>query len=131
MFFFALPLACAGPRDSAGADADATTPTVSFVSPKEGDTVPAGALSLSIAVDHFVLEDPAKHNDGEPEGYLVVTWTEGSNGDSVQTGSTTPTLTIATPGAWTLTADLRFADGDELSERFDDFAPASIAITVQ
>ena len=131
MFFFALPLACAGPPDSAGADADAATPTVSFVSPADGDTVAAGDLALSIAVGHFVLEDPAKHDDGAAEGYLVVTWTDGSNGDSVQTGSTTPTIPIATAGAWTLTADLRFADGDELSERFDDFAPASIAIAVQ
>lgn len=120
-------LACAGAGDSTTTD----TPTVAFVSPADGDTVAKGDIPLSIAVDHFLLVDPAKHNDGEPEGYLQVDWTDGTTTDSVQTDSTTPTITLATAGSWTLTADLHFADGDGMDESFDDFVPASITITVQ
>ncbi len=129
MFLFVALSACAGSTDAESAEAE--TPTVAFVSPHDGDTVPAGEIAVSIAIGHFLLADPSKHTEGEAEGYLQVDWTDGTGSDSVQTGETTPTLSIATPGSWTLTADLIFADGDGMDEAFPDFAPASITITVE
>lgn len=129
MFVFVALSACAASTDAEAAEVE--TPTVTFVSPHDGDTVPAGEVAVSIAVAHFLLSDPGKHNEGEAEGYLQVGWTDGTDADSVQTGETTPTLPIGTPGSWTLTADLFFADGDGMDEAFSDFAPASITITVE
>jgi len=128
MLLIASLLACTGSSDDS---AVTPTPTVAFVSPHDGDTVAAGDVPLSITVTDFLLTDPAKHNEGEPEGYLQVDWTDGTTPDSVQTASTTPTITIATAGSWTLTADLFFEDGDGMDESFDDFVPASITITVE
>lgn len=119
-------LACTGPGDSATAE----TPTVAFLSPAEGESFPTGDVALSIAVNHFLLSDPAKHNEGEPEGYLHVSWTDGTTSDELDTGSTTPSLTIDTAGDWTVTADLRFADGDGMDEAFSDFTPATVGIVV-
>ena len=129
MFILAILAACSGAEK--GDSATAATPTVEFVSPADGATVPVGDVALSIAVTNFLLTDPAKHNDGEPEGYLQVDWSDGTTPDSVQTASTTPTIRIATAGSWTLTAGLYFADGDGMDESFDDFVPASITITVE
>ena len=129
MLFLAALLACTG--KDAGDSATPATPTVQFVSPSDGDTVPAGDIALSIAVENFLLTDPAKHNEGEPEGYLQVDWADGDDSSSIQTGETTPTISITTAGTWTLTADLYFADGDGMDESFDDFVPASITITVE
>lgn len=128
MFLLATLSACTGATEDS---TEAETPTVEFISPADGDTVTAGDIALSIAVEHFLLTDPAKHNEGEPEGYLQVDWTDGTTSASLETGSTTSTITIATAGSWTLTADLRFADGDGMDEEFGDFEPASIAITVE
>lgn len=129
MLLLAALIACTG--SDSGDSATAATPTVEFVSPADDATVPVGDVALSIAVENFLLTDPAKHNEGEPEGYLQVDWTDGTTPDSVQTASTTPTISIATAGSWTLTADLFFADGDGMDESFDDFVPASITITVE
>lgn len=127
MLILASLIACTGPSDSAATP----TPTVSFVSPHEGDQFVTGApIALSIAVDNFLLSDPAKHNEGEPEGYLHLSWTDGATSDSLDTGSTTPSIQIDTAHDWTLTADLRFADGDGMDEVFSDFVPATVGITV-
>lgn len=126
MLLLASLIACTGASDST----ETPTPTVTFVSPHEGDSFPAGDIGLSIAVDGFLLSDPAKHNDGEPTGYLQVDWTDGTTSDSLQTGSTTPTIRIDTAGSWTLTAGLYFADGDGMDEEFADFVPATVGITV-
>lgn len=122
---FAL-LACTGHGDSAATE----TPTVEILSPTDGETVPSGDVALSIAVNHFLLSDPAKHNEGEPEGYLHVAWTDGATSGELDTGSTTPSISIATAGDWTITADLRFADGDGMDEAFSDFVPATVGIVV-
>jgi hypothetical protein len=118
--------ACTGHDDSATTE----TPTVEILSPTEGESVATGDVALSIAVNHFLLSDPAKHNAGEPEGYLHVSWTDGTTSDELDTGSTTPSITIGTAGDWTVTADLRFADGDGMDEEFSDFAPATVGIVV-
>lgn len=122
---FAL-LGCTGPADSAGTE----TPTVEILSPAEGESVPVGQVALSIAVNHFLLTDPAKHNEGEPEGYLHLSWTDGATSDELDTSSTTPSISIATSGDWSITADLRFADGDGMDETFSDFVPATVGIVV-
>jgi len=119
-------LACTGHGDSAATE----TPTVEILSPSEGETVEVGDVPLSIAVNHFLLSDPAKHNEGEPEGYLYVSWTDGSSVAEIGTASTTPSVTIDTAGDWTITAGLRFADGDGVDEAFSDFVPATVGIVV-
>lgn len=119
-------LACTGPGDSATTE----TPTVVFLSPAEGESFPTGDVALSIAVNHFMLSDPAKHNEGEPEGYLHLTWTDGATSGELDGGSTTPSIMIGTAGDWTITADLRFADGDGMDEAFSDFVPATVWIVV-
>ncbi|MSP54314.1 MAG: hypothetical protein EXR69_01705 [Myxococcales bacterium] len=130
----ALPLmfsvsftACTGGGDSG----DLAAPNAVFVAPLDGETVGVGDLALSISVSNFDLSDPAKHNDGEPTGYLQVDWTDGTTSESVRTGSTNPTINIPGTGTWTLTADLYFADGDHISEVFPDFVPATISISAQ
>lgn len=122
---FAL-LACTGHGDSAATE----TPTVEILSPTEGETVPTGNVALSIAVNHFLLSDPAKHNEGEPEGYLYVRWTDGSSLVEIGTASTTPSIAIDAAGDWTITAGLRFADGDDIDEVFSDFVPDTVEIVV-
>lgn len=120
--------ACTGGKDSGE---DVPTPTVAFVSPLDAETVGVGDLPLSIAVANFDLTDLAKHNEGEPTGYLQVDWTDGTTSDSVQTGSTNPTINIPATGTWTLKADLYFSDGDQISEQFSDFVPATITVSAQ
>ena len=120
-----LFLACDSGDDSVALE----TPTVSFLEPADDATVPVGALQLSIVVEHFVLHDPAKHNEGEPEGFVRVEWTNGTASESVDTGSTTPTIDLASAGNWTITAELYYADGDEITEQFPDSVPAEVTVT--
>jgi hypothetical protein len=122
----ALALACTGEEPAE----ETETPTVTFVSPADGDVVPAGDVDVTVIVEHFLLESPAKHNEGEPEGYLVLTVTQGDSTDTIETGATNNTVTLAA-GEATLGADLYFADGDEIVEEFPDFVPAEISITVE
>lgn len=123
-------LGCATPSGmGSGTADDEETPTATWVSPREGDTVEAGDVPLSIAVEHFLLVDPAKHEDDAPEGTLRVSWTDGTTADSLDTASTTPTILLASAGTWTLAATLILADGDEVTEAFPEFAPAVIEIT--
>jgi hypothetical protein len=121
-------LACTGSADDT---AEAETPTISFLAPEDGATVPAGDIDVSLVVDDFTLEDPAKHNEGQPEGYVELSWTDGTTSDEEQTADTNTVISITSPGAWTLTASLYFADGDEVTEEFADFEPASVSITVE
>lgn len=102
-------LACTGKEDDSGAAVAA--PTVTWLSPTDGATVTAGLVSCSIVIDGFALQDPAKHNDGAPAGYIAI-----SVDDAVvlSTGDTTFDLTVGT-GPHTLTAQLYYADGDEVS----------------
>lgn len=91
-------------------DEVASPATLEWLAPADGDTVPAGDVAGTVVVEGFALEDPAKHNEGTPEGYVAV----GVDGDEVlQAGGTQFTLTL-TAGAHELSAQLFYADGDEV-----------------
>jgi hypothetical protein len=97
--------ACSGEQE------EAVSASVAFVDPVEGDRIEAGTRSVSVLVDGFALASPAKHNEGEPTGYVSVTL----DGEEVlQTGSTVFDVTFAEVGAVTLGAELFYADGDAL-----------------
>lgn len=124
-----LPLLFACAADPEGASA-AETPIVTFVSPSDGEAIQQGSVSVSIAVNHFVLVDVSKHSEGGAEGVIRFTSQQGSVMDTFDTGSTTFTIPL-TPGEAELTADLRYADGDELIGEFPDFTPATVLVTVE
>lgn len=121
-----LLLACAEPTDSAVAE----TPTVEFVNPTEGEVIQAGDSNVSIAVNHFVLVDPAKHSDNGAEGVIHFTMVQGSDSEDFETSSTTFTVTLAA-GEAMLTADLIYADGDAITDTFPDYEAATVTITVE
>jgi hypothetical protein len=109
------------------------TPTLSFLAPLDGSTVAAGDVAVSIVVDDFILTAPesarldgpalplplmmlesaaeAHNEEGTPAGYCQL-----SVNDSEVTKMDTTQFTIPTmsPGTYTLTGTLFFADGDEL-----------------
>lgn len=114
-----LALACTGDKDSA-ADTG-PQPAVTFLDPLDGGTVTAGDVQLSLIVENFTLTDPAKHNEGTPEGYLSITV---DGGEVVQTASTQITITLAA-GAHTVGAGLFYADGDATG------AEAEIGVTAE
>jgi hypothetical protein len=120
-------LACDKGDDSVALE----TPTISFLEPADDAKVAVGDLPLSMVVDHFVLHDPAKHNEGEPEGFVRLEWSNGTASDDLDTGSTTPTIEIPSAGSWTVTAELYFADGDEITEDFPDYVPAQVTVTAK
>lgn len=124
-----LTLACtAGDKDSDVVP----TPVVTILTPSASTVVTAGTPTpVSMVVDGFTLEDPAKHNEGQPVGFLRVSWDDGTETGSVDTGSTQVDVTVANAGTTTLQATLIFADGDEVTEEFSDFTPASVTFTVQ
>jgi hypothetical protein len=128
MLIALLLVACDGSSDTG--EAEAETPVVSFVSPTDGDTVTAGDVPVSIAVEHFLLVDLAKHNEGEPEGYISFTYTQGATSETMESSETAFTAPLEA-GAATLTADLYFEDGDQIGEEFADFEPVTIAVTVE
>ncbi|MDP2314202.1 MAG: hypothetical protein Q8P41_14965 [Pseudomonadota bacterium] len=115
----ALLLACSGAKDDTGEAASSIT----FLSPAAGATVPAGDVSVSVVVENFVLVSPAKHNEGEAEGYIAVS-VDGA--EVLQTGDTQFTVTLAA-GAHTLGAELYYTDGDAL----DPAVSAEITVTAE
>jgi hypothetical protein len=101
-------LGCSDEGDDSSQRVDA--PTVAWLAPMDGETVKAGDVSCSVVISGFLLEDPAKHNEGEPEGYVAI----GLDGtEALKSGDTTFTLALA-KGAHALTAALHYADGDEV-----------------
>lgn len=99
-------------------------PTLTFLDPIDGDTVPVGEKTVSVIVENFALVDPAKHNEGEAEGYITVRL----NGTEVlQTGATQFPVTFDTAGSATLEGELFFSDGDAL----DPAVVTSISLTVE
>lgn len=112
------------------AEEEAATPTVAFLSPTDGEAVSVGDLEVTLIVEDFTLA-AAKHNEGRPEGYVALSWTDGTTDHDVRLTETQGTIALGTPGAWTLTAALAFTDGDDVSETFPDYAPAVVAITVE
>jgi hypothetical protein len=103
-----LLLACTGTdKDTAGEAAS----TITFLDPIDGDTVPVGDVAVSVIVEGFALEAPAKHNEGEPEGYITVT-VDGA--EALTTAATQFTVTLAAAGSHTIGAALTYADGDAI-----------------
>jgi len=125
-----LSLACTASDKDSGSEYP--TPVVTILTPSANTEVLAGEpTAVSMVVDGFTLQDPAKHNDGQPVGHLRLTWNDGAETGQVETGSTQVDVTVTTPGETTLTATLLYADGDEVTEGFPDFVPASVTFTVQ
>ena len=128
MLISLLLAACDGSSDTG--EAAAETPVVSFVSPTDGAAVTAGDVAVSIVVEHFMLVDLAKHNEGEPEGYISFTYTQGDTSETIESSETTLSVALEA-GKATLTADLYFEDEDQIGEEFADFDPVSITVTVE
>lgn len=105
--------ACTTTEDSA--KEEVAPPTLSWVDPTDGGTVIAGDNTCSVAVSEFMLEEPAKHSDGEAAGYLAV-YVDGA--EALQTGSTSFSLTLAA-GTHELAAHLLYEDGDEVTATAD------------
>jgi hypothetical protein len=101
-----LALACSEAADDSGGSA-----SVTFVDPLDGDSVPVGTLQASVIVEGFLLQDPSKHNEGAPEGYLSIS-VDGT--EVLQTSSTVFEVQLDAVGSATLGAELRYTDGDAL-----------------
>lgn len=102
----AFLLACSGEKAE-----PAPAPTVTWLVPQADSTVAIGELTISLVVDYFNLETPALHSVGEASGYMQISL------DStvvLETGLTTPTVNVD-EGAHTLTAQLLYEDGDEVT----------------
>ncbi len=99
-----------------------TAPALSFLSPRDGDTLPVGTHAVSVLVEGFALVAP-KHNEGVPVGFLVV---QQDGADAFLTGDTVFDIELATPGALMLSAALEYADGDPL----DPPVEATVTLTV-
>lgn len=100
-----LLLACAA------ADKESTpAPTLLWLAPSDGETVPVGETACSIILESFSLVDPAKHNTGAPIGYVRVSVDDESR---LEVGTTTFSLDLEA-GSHRLNAALFYADGDEV-----------------
>lgn len=120
MFILPLLLACTGaPHEETGEGV-----TLSFLAPEDGAVVPVGDVDVSVIVEGFTLTSPAKHNEGAPEGYILVTL-DGAEVDQV--GDTQFVVTLDAAGAHTIGAALRYADGDAL----DPAVSAEISVTAE
>ena len=105
------------------ADADpVAAAALTFLSPRDGDTLPVGTHSVSVLVENFALVAP-KHNEGVPVGFLVV---QQDGAEAFLTGDTVFDIELTAPGAVTLSAALEYADGDPL----DPPVEASIGLTI-
>lgn len=141
-----IPLALAAGCKDAADDSALETPTLSFLAPVAGSTLDAGAVSVSLVVEHFILVEPtASRRDpadraigrlielaipaaqahttaGTPEGYVAL----GLDGVEVlNTGSTQVSIEQVLAGEHTLDAELRHSDGDA----FDPPIVASVSFT--
>jgi len=111
-------LACADDTDATAA------PTLAFVAPPDGAVVTADtAVAVSLLVEDFGLESPAKHNEGMPEGYVVLR----VDGVDAETMATTQTEVLLAAGAHTLEAELFYVDGDALQPA----VVASVGVTAE
>jgi hypothetical protein len=102
-------------------EVDLDPSAVSFLVPTEGESYPAGDLTLSIVVENFGLVSP-EHTAGEAEGYIEVSL---DGGDPLQTSSTTPSIAVE-EGEREVTATLFYSDGDPVEPE----ASASVNFTV-
>lgn len=117
--------ACSGESDSGDEqeDSHSEAPALSFLSPDDGETVGIANVEVSIVADNFTLHDPAKHNEGQPEGYISFAV------DGVEERKTADqqfTITLTT-GGHTLSAELFYEDGDPL----DPPVTASVEVSAE
>jgi hypothetical protein len=106
--------ACNGEKDDSSSEA-VEPPTIAWVTPKDGGMVTAGDVEASIVVDYFMLVDPAKHNEGEPTGYVEIS----IDGKKVKDVGA-PNFTLNIPqGKHELGAELYYADGDAVTATAD------------
>ena len=127
-----LLLAC-----GTGEKEETVAPSLSWLSPSDGESVAIGSLSCALIIESFSLVDPSKHNEGAPIGFVSIT-VDGN--DTLEVGSTTFDLTLEA-GAHTLGATLYYADGDAVQakdgllceEEATDCTPieAKIAVTAE
>ena len=107
-------LACNGDKNDSAA-AEVEPPTIAWVTPKDTSMVTAGTVEASIAVDYFMLVDPAKHNDGEPTGYVEISL----DGKKVKDVGE-PNFTVSIPkGPHELEAALYYEDGHAVTATAD------------
>ena len=105
-----LLLACADDKTLDSYE-EMAAPAVTWLVPSEGDVVAAGDLSCSLLVENFTLESATMHTMGAAAGHVTYTV---DGGDALETNTTTPTLTL-TAGTHTLSAQLLYTDGDEVT----------------
>lgn len=94
--------------------------SLEFLTPREGDEVPAGVVDVSVLVEDFVVVAPKK-NRGTPVGFLVVSVDDER---ALVAEDTVFDLLLETPGDTTLSAELIYADGAPLDP------PVSAAVTI-
>ncbi|GDX81876.1 hypothetical protein LBMAG42_36870 [Deltaproteobacteria bacterium] len=107
--------ACSTPVDTAetgetGEETAAAIPSIAWVSPEDEASV-GSTVNASVAVENFLLLDPAKHSEGDAAGFIRVTANDAELGDF---GTTTFTLSSLPVGAVALVAQLFYDDGDEI-----------------
>lgn len=108
MWMLTVLLACSGSKDESAESVP--PPSLTWLSPAEGDTLAAGDVTASVVIDNFSLREPAKHNSGAAAGYVRIT-VDGA--EVLLTGQTSFTLTLAS-GNHTLGGQLFYEDGDEV-----------------
>lgn len=119
----------------------APTPTLEFLSPSDGETVPAGDVTVSIVVTDFTLVPPDAsarvmpsmplvlmattafaHNEGTAEGYVELSL---DGAVVAQIGDTQAVLPDVAAGAHSLSGALYYSDGDAIG------APVTISFTTE
>ncbi len=114
MLWISLLAACTTVVDTADTseiEEALAAPTIAWVSPLPEAQV-TSTVNASVAVENFLLVDPAKHTDGDAAGFIRVTVNDAAFGDF---GATTFTLSGLPVGLDELVAQLFYDDGDEIT----------------
>ncbi len=114
MLWIALLAACTTEIDTGDTnevEEAPAAPTIAWVSPAAEAEV-TSTVNASVAVENFLLVDPAKHTEGDASGFIRVTVNDAPFGDF---GTTTFTLTSLPVGSNVLVAQLFYDDGDEIT----------------
>lgn len=110
----ALLLACSGDEPD---DTGAAGPSIEIVHPKLDDSLAIGPFSVTVLVENFDLRAPAKHEEGEPEGYVSVSL---DGVEVLTTAETTFAVSTEAADTYTLAVELRHADGTALEPAVRD-----------